>query len=105
MIPFQPYARSISKEAGQSGTNATKWDSYLKGIVNSINTRMIRVYGYSPTQILFGFGPRYVPGADNLKDTVRSKAIEKRIQEGLEDGISVEEAVYESRLACLDEWR
>ena len=82
-----------------------RWDSVLKGIVNSINTRMIKVYGFSPAQILFGFEPRHVPGADNFEDTVRSRSIEKRIQEGLEDGMSVEEAAYESRLACLDEWR
>ncbi len=37
-----------------------KWDSFLKGIVNSINTRMIQAYGYSPAQILFGFESRYV---------------------------------------------
>ena len=82
-----------------------KWDEYLKGIVNSINTRMIRVYGFSPAQILFGFEPRYVPGADNFEDTIRSKSIERVIREGLEDGMSIEEAAYESRLACIDEWR
>ena len=82
-----------------------RWDTVLKGIVNSINTRMIRVYGFSPAQILFGFEPKYIPGSDNFEDTIRSRSIEKRIQEGLEDGMSVEEAAYESRLACLDEIR
>ena len=35
-----------------------KWDSYLKGIVNSINTKMIRVYGFNPAQFLFGFSKK-----------------------------------------------
>ena len=48
-----------------------KWNSFLKGIVNSTNTRMIRAYGFSPAQILFGFEPRYVSGADNFEDTIR----------------------------------
>ena len=81
------------------------WETFLKNIVNSINTRMIRVCGYSPVQILFEIEPRHMSGAGNFEDTVRSRAIEKRIQEGLEDGMSIEEAAYKSRLACLDERR
>ena len=80
-----------------------QWDTFLKSVVNSINTRIIRVYGYSPAQILFGFEPRHVSGVGSFEDTVQSRTIEKRIQEGLEDGMSIKEAAYESRLACLDE--
>jgi transposase InsO family protein len=34
------------------------WDRYLPLVVNSINDRVLRVHGYTPSQLLFGITPR-----------------------------------------------
>ena len=73
--------------------------------MNTINTRMIYVYEFSLAEILFRFKPRYILGVDNFDDIIRIKSIERVINEGINEGIIIEEAIFKSRLAYLDEIR
>lgn len=82
-----------------------KWDTLLKGVVNSINTRFIRVFGFSPAQILLGFDPKYVPGIDEFGDIIRTEITTEEIGTQLQQQGMLAESIYEARLAKLDEIR
>lgn len=83
-----------------------EWDVILPSIVRAANTRYIRMFGFSPAELLMGFNPRYTKGADEFEDILRSKVVGDSIDALMsEEGMSVEEAAYESRLAIIDELR
>lgn len=74
--------------------------------VRAANTRYIKTFGFSPAELIFGFNPRYSKGADEFEDILRSRAVNESIAELMTtQGMTVEEANYESRLAILDELR
>ena len=85
--------------------NILDWDTFLPGIVQAINSRLIKVYGFSPAELLLGYQPRYVNGAENYEDILRTKSIDEAISKLQDEGMTVEEACFESRMSRLDEIR
>ena len=83
-----------------------EWDTFLQAVLNSINSRFIKVFGYSPAELMIGFNPRYEKGGDDFEDILRSDSINAQVKDLIiKEGMTVEEANYESRLAKLDELR
>ena len=77
-----------------------KWDEYLDPVVHAINTRVLRVHGYTPAQLLFGFNIRVHPLDVTLQDELRrSPMTDPRVDENF----NVKE--YDLRLACVEEIR
>ena len=62
----------------------------LDDVVSSINTRVLRIHGQSPAELLFGFTPRH-HGNQSLDDLVTLGGLD--------------EAAYGLRLAAMDEAR
>ena len=82
------------------------WDTLLPCVVRAANTRYIKTFGFTPAELIFGFNPRYTKGADDFEDILRSRAVNESIEELMTgEGMTLEEANYESRLAILDELR
>ena len=80
------------------------WDIILPGIKNATNTRYFKVLGLSPAVLMLGFEPKYVRDDDEFEALLSSKAMEESLPESFEkEGFEVEEAVFEARLAKLDE--
>lgn len=83
-----------------------EWDLLLPTVIRSANTRYIKIFGFSPAEILLGFNPRYEKGSDEFEDILRSQAVESTIDTLMsKEQMSIEEANYESRLARIDEIR
>jgi hypothetical protein len=40
-----------------AGGDINQWSSYLDQVVHSMNTRVVRVHGYSPAELMFGYNP------------------------------------------------
>ena len=47
---------------------STAWDQYLDTVVFSINTRMVKVHGFTPSQLFMGFNPRGEPENITVRD-------------------------------------
>ena len=83
-----------------------EWDLLLPSVIRAANTRYIKMFGFSPAELLLGFNPRYAKGADEFEDVLRSQAIGETIDELMtKDSMTLEEAAYESRMAAMDEVR
>ena len=80
---------SVLRKRVQTGNKAL-WDTLLDDVVSSINTRVLRVHGRSPAELLFGFTPRH-HGDQTLDDLVTLGGLDQ--------------AAYGLRLAALDEAR
>jgi hypothetical protein len=39
------------------GGDVHQWSTYLDQVVHSMNTRVVRVHGYSPAELMFGYNP------------------------------------------------
>lgn len=81
------------------------WDKFLRTCVHAINTRLIKVHGFSPSQLLMGFEPTTTPFLMDFDNELRSQALQTRIEELQRGGATVPEAAYEARLASIDEIR
>jgi transposase InsO family protein len=82
------------------------WDRYLPLIVNNINDRVLKVHGYSPSQLLFGITPRrsgwdITPSQEHIADGLA------RLYENdpYFASLAVEESNVAIRLAAIDEAR
>ena len=82
-----------------------EWDKFLPYVVNAANTRLIRIFGYSPAHMLFGFDPKFVAGVDTFENEIRSKAVAASVETWIAKGHTMAEAAFEARLASLDEIR
>ena len=85
--------------------NIMVWDTFLRRMVNAINTRLIRVYKFSPAELLLGFQPKYEKQTDEFENLIRGESMRKSIEALSEQGLTIEEACYESRLARLEEYQ
>ena len=43
-----------------------QWDVLLLTVMRSVNTRYIKKYGFTPTEILLGFTPRFADEDDEF---------------------------------------
>lgn len=56
----QLVASQLRKWCRDKGAAATKiWSKALPQVTLNINTRLVRTYGYSPTELMFGFNPKW----------------------------------------------
>ena len=82
------------------------WDMGVEQCVAHLNSRFMRVHGYSPAELLFGFKPRYVNGLETFEGELRSAEIHTRVSANLPmEDKSLEEACYTARLSAMDEIR
>lgn len=85
-----------------------EWDLLLPAVMNAINTRMIRAFGFTPAELLLGFLPRYVANAGSYEDFLRTKVVEDKMKtflaENMPDAeaLTIEERHFEERLAKID---
>jgi hypothetical protein len=81
------------------------WDRYLPIVVNSINDRVLRVHGYTPSQLLFGITPRrsgwdIAPAQEHIAEGL-TRLYEK--DPYFASLMAVEESNVAIRLASVDE--
>ena len=48
-----------------------RWDEYLDTVVQAINTRVLKVHGYTPSQLFLGFNIRTHQLDEVLEDSLR----------------------------------
>jgi transposase InsO family protein len=82
------------------------WDRYLPLVVNSINDRVLKVHGYSPSQLLFGITPRrsgwdITPAQEHIADGL-ARLYE---HDPYFNSLAIEESNVAIRLASIDEAR
>ena len=108
------------------GLDLSEWGSCLPTVAFAINTRTVRVHGFTPAQLLFGFTPRGYPEDFSIRDgliahtglleeTVVSWANERGYERWEEDkekgdqgGVEEEEGLVNgvwSRLSTMEEER
>lgn len=97
------------------------WDVFIPQVVHSINTRVIRTHGYTPSQLLFGFNMRQAEMDATGRDVVISSTLEDfqhviaareqinieaiKSVDDLDKVCSVETWMYAQRLSKLEEIR
>jgi transposase InsO family protein len=82
-----------------------QWDTFLTEVVHAANSRAIRLQGYTPVQLMFGFTPRYADIPMTPDEEIRRDILEEEVAAV---GIPAEEREarnYHARLANLDELR
>lgn len=48
-----------------------RWSNFVSVVVFAVNNRIVRVHGFTPSQLLFGFSPRGQPEDYNIKDGLK----------------------------------
>jgi hypothetical protein len=86
------------------GGEIQQWSDYLDQVVHSMNTREVRVHGYSPAELLLG----YNPNIHHHEFTVRDRQAARDLQErqdawNHQDGSEFLESQREVHLAGRDE--
>jgi len=88
------------------------WDLFVPGIVHSINTRTLRIHGYIPAELLFGFNPRggilsrtITPGDHQVTSVLAATLHDNSLQFKFSDPDFIRTIDYNLRLARLDEER
>lgn len=61
------------------GSTMDKWDEYLDEVVHSINSRVLKVHGYTPSQLFLGFNVRLHPLDQTLVEELRCTRIEETL--------------------------
>ena len=74
-------------------------------MVQAANTRVIRLQGYAPTQLLLGYLPKYADMPWATGDEIRREVLGDEIAAVGLDSSAREAQQYHSRLANLDEIR
>ena len=74
--------------------------------MHAINTRILAVHGFTPSQLFLGFNARIHPLDKSVVETMQKEQLTKLAEEMKVDEITVDEITqYELRLACLKELR
>lgn len=87
------------------------WDEYLDGIVHAINSRVLKVHGFSPSRLFLGFDVRIHPLDETAVESMRRDWLSTYLRkyqsdEPKEVGSSAVDGIqYELRLASLEELR
>ena len=84
-------------------SNATVlWHEHLVGIVHAINTRILRVHGYTPSQLFMGFNARMTAFDEPVADEAMRSILAHHVANGAS---SVEQCQYDLRVAQIAEMR
>ena len=81
-----------------------KWEEHLDHVVQAINTRVLKVHGYTPSQLLFRFNTRFHPLNQTLAEELRQSYIKEQIESGGNEFRRVSKE-YDLRLAQIEEIR
>ena len=87
-----------------------EWNLLLFNVVNAINIRLIRIYGFFSAKILFGYQSKYFTEDALYEDSLRVKMIENAILKKVsfpntEKRLAIEKYAFEQRLFKLNELR
>ena len=89
-----------------------EWDLLFQTVMKIVNTRMIKAFDYSLTQLLLRFQSKYIEEKNLYENVLRFKAIKDKIKNILERSVItidetmiVEERNFEEKLIKLDEMR
>ncbi|PUU74850.1 hypothetical protein B9Z19DRAFT_1132437 [Tuber borchii] len=87
-----------------------QWDLFMPSVIYSMNTRLLRLHSYTPSELLFGFNPRGggLSGTITLQDYLVTAVLAAILQENpsiLEAPDTIPSIEYNSPLARLDEQR
>lgn len=91
----------IAAEAASDLQAMERWDEYLDPVVHSINTRVLKVHGYTPSQLFLGFNVHMHALDVTLVEELRREQM-RRSPPDLGD-IGTQE--WDLRLACIEEIR
>ena len=81
------------------------WDKHLDSTVHAINSRVLKVHGFSPSQLFIGFDIRLHPLDVTATEQMRASLM-KTYLDDMEDGMEDQNIhEYGVRLACLEEIR
>jgi len=61
-----------------------RWDEHLEEVVHAINTRILRVHGFSPSQLFIGLNVRLYPEDQTAVEQIRRTQLEAFTNEPLE---------------------
>ena len=92
------------------GNDKRLWDTLLASAVRTLNTRAVKVHGFTPAELLLGYNPRSGP-ADDIGTFILNDAIDKdaygihltrteeRRQQGQENTVAAAERLMEQEKA------
>lgn len=87
-------------------TAMEKWEDHLEYVVQAINTRILRIHGFTPSQLLFGFNARFHPLDQMVVEELRTTRLKSQIEEGGGMPISLNDVQeFDLRLAQVEEAR
>lgn len=94
-----------SKVIADARPDATvQWHQHLPEVVHAINTRFLRVHGYTPSQLLIGFNARMDAWEENVLDDATKKALETHLAVyGVNETPSKQS--YDVKMAKVEEMR
>ena len=84
------------------GENIQGWSVYLDQVVHSMNTREVRVHGYSPAELLFGYNPVIHHHNFTVRDRQVAHDLHKR-QQIWEDSDNDRNVQLDNHLVTRDE--
>ena len=88
----------------QTDVNAIyRWDNYVEEVIQAANSRVIRLQGYTPVQLLLGYTPTYADMPWVQEDELRRDILEDDIVAAGLNTSTREAHTYHSRLSNLDE--
>ena len=91
-----------------------QWDEFLDEVVHAINTRVLKVHSFSPSQLCIGFNVRLHSMGESVVESMRNHQLQQNIalytDRQCEEDVgnrcdSIGRAHYEARLAALEEMR
>ena len=95
----------VWKVGGENET-ISHWNEYLDNTIHAINTRVLKVHGYSPLQLFLGFNIRLHPLDRLATENMRSSLIDQTFNTlETQDNPQPQLREYDLRLASIEEMR
>jgi len=76
------------------------WHEHLPEIIHAINTRILRIHGYTPTQLFMGFNARMTAFDESVVDEAMRSILEHHVTHGIG---SLEQWQYDLRVSQIAE--
>ena len=84
------------------GGNLQCWSAYLDQVVPSMNTREVRVHGYLPAKLIFGYNPVIRHHDFTVRDRQAAQDLQRR-QQSWEDADDTRNVQLDNHLVTRDE--
>lgn len=79
------------------------WHEHLAEVVHAINTCVLRVHGYTPSQLLMGFNARWDTYDQSLMDEAMKEILQRVFNSDTE--LTPDQRAYDVRIAQIEEMR